>query len=723
MNKANLYDSLEFTKAGSVNENNSKKKMNTILIVDDDSLFRTRLSNILSSEYKLHTANDGEACLEMAEKIMPDLILLDYVMPGKDGFEVIERLKLSTRTNKIPVIFITGTQHQDLESKGLALGAIDFITKPFNPVVVKLRVRQQIRIINLSKELEQTAKVEKMSNEVKTKFLANMSHEIRTPMNSILGITEILLENRNISHEVVDGLTRIYTSCELLMEVIDDILDVSKIEEGKLEIVPAEYKFAELINDSVLLNTTKINEKPVKFEVKADASVPQVLIGDVLRIKQILNNLLSNAFKYTETGTVTLHAGIEPTHALTDDKVVLVLGVRDTGRGMTPEQKDMVFNEYARFDDEITGKKIAGTGLGLSITKQIVDMMEGSIHVESTVGSGTLIVVRLPQNTIKDAPPIGPVVAENLQFCRSDISKKRLKFAIKREPMPDGKVLIVDDVETNLYVAQGLMKFYRLQIDAVMSGKKAVEKIKSGHKYDIIFMDHMMPEMDGIQATYLIRSLGYNNTIIALTANALSGQEEMFLKNGFDGFIAKPIDVYKLDTLLTKYVRQKKPSFSTTELPNLAELSNHDFESQTRAGGEASPPITKINPVKKSTIMEVGDKRESAYVQSPMTSPAPQSRIDPILIELFVRDANRAIATLERLLKYDDINSNEKSLKNYIVAVHGIKNPLHSIGEISLHEKAKKLEMAGRSNDFETIYNDTPELLEKLKLLLLSNII
>ncbi|MCL2443896.1 MAG: transporter substrate-binding domain-containing protein, partial [Treponema sp.] len=413
-----------------------------------------------------------------------------------------------------------------------------------------------------------------MASQTKSTFLANMSHEIRTPMNAILGVTEILIQNESLSAEIEEGLDKIYNSCDLLLGIINDILDFSKIEAGKLDIIPKEYKVASMINDSVHLNMMRINSKPIEFELFIEEKIPAKLIGDELRIKQVLNNLLSNAFKYTDSGKVTLSVTSEripmlsylPDHSMagqvkwsdTDrEGITLVLTVKDTGFGMSDEQLSRMFDEYSRFN-QVKGFTIEGTGLGLAITKRLINLMNGGMQVESIPEKGSTFIVRLPQGIV-DSEVLGKDVVFNLKQFHTNYMTHKKRKQITRDPMPYGNVLIVDDVETNIYVAVGLMQLYKLGIDTAMSGQEAVNKIKDGKTYDVVFMDHMMPEMDGIETTKVLRDMGYTAPIVALTANAVSGQVDIFLQNGFDNFISKPIDIRQLDSVLNILIRDKQP--------------------------------------------------------------------------------------------------------------------------------------------------------------------
>ena len=531
-----------------------------------------------------------------------------------------------------------------------------------------------------------------MASQTKSTFLANMSHEIRTPMNAILGVTEILIQYETLPAEIEEGLEKIYTSCDLLLGIINDILDFSKIEAGKLDIMPAKYKVASLINDSVHLNMMRIDSKPIEFELQIDENIPAKLIGDELRIKQVLNNLLSNAFKYTESGKVILSVSSEaipmlsylPDHTMKDQVhwqghdnrgTTLVLSVEDTGIGMTKEQLDRMFDEYSRFNEE-KNITVEGTGLGLAITQRLINLMDGVMNVKSEPNAGSQFVVRLPQEVVDD-DILGKDVAANLkQFRMNYMTQKKRGRQIVRDPMPYGSVLIVDDVETNLYVAVGLMNLYRLQIETAMSGQEAINKIKDGKRYDIIFMDHMMPEMDGITATKIIRDFGYNEPVIALTANAVAGQADMFLQNGFDEFISKPIDIRQLNFVLNKLVRDKQPA--------------HVIEAARQ----------------QSAVSSVSSNADNGSFP-----------VDSLLLESFLRDAHKAIIILEDVYRFIS-EGNEEALYKYTVIIHGIKSSLWNIGEDNLAEQALNLEKNARDKKISILTSATPLFLEKLNVLL-----
>ena len=518
------------------------------------------------------------------------------------------------------------------------------------------------------------------ANEAKSAFLSSMSHEIRTPMNAVLGIAEMQLQNEALPDATKEAFNMIVNSGELLLNIINDLLDLSKIEAGKAELLPDKYEVASLINDTMMLNMTRLGSKQIEFTLSVDENIPTTLIGDELRIKQILNNLLSNAFKYTQEGMVNYSVSMEttehadnadnadnadtientdmPDNADKPDSVTLILKVTDTGIGMTVEQLGKLFDKYERFDSNIN-RSIQGTGLGMPITKSLVDMMGGSITVKSVVGEGSEFEVRLPQTKASETV-LGKELAENLRLFRKNGMKQLRKSQIVIEPMPYGNVLVVDDVESNIYVAKGLMQPYSLNVDSVTSGFAAIDRIKNGKVYDVVFMDHMMPKMDGIEAVKIIRDMGYTHPIVALTANAIVGQSDIFLQNGFDGFVSKPIDTRELNAVLIKFVRSKHPAqFAQFEIP-------------------ARPPI------------------------------------DPGFAEIVAHDIKKALEVLDGLGKKPDALTDE-DIQSYIITVHSLKSILANLREPELSATAYKLEQAGRKKDIAVITVETPLFLPGLR--------
>jgi len=509
-------------------------------------------------------------------------------------------------------------------------------------------------------KLEDALDREQAANRAKTRFLSNMSHEIRTPMNVVLGITELQLQKDTHPPETEDAFMRVYNSSNLLLTIINDILDLSKVEAGKMEIIPAAYEVASMIIDTVQLNLMYIGSKRIEFTLNVDENIPAYLIGDELRVKQILNNLLTNAFKYTIEGTVILSFGIEAGEAA--DEVVLVARVSDTGQGMTHEQTGSLFDsEFVRFNLE-NNRYIEGSGLGLNIAHKLTHMMGGDISVESEPGKGSTFTAYLPHKK-KDGDILGSVAAVLQNLKDTQVSLKRAS-KLEREPMPYGRVLVVDDVESNLYVAKGFLRPYKIAVETVESGKQAISKIDEGKVYDIIFMDHMMPEMDGVEATKIIRSMGYKHPIIALTANAFSDSVAMFMSNGFSGFISKPIDINHLDRHLIKFIYDKQ-----------------------------TPEVIKNARMAKANLSN--------------------PEMDAALPEFFLRDAKKAVGILEPLAGKQKLDTGE--LKAYIIQAHAMKSALYNIGRAGLSETAEALEMAGRGADIQTITAVTPRFLACLQ--------
>jgi signal transduction histidine kinase/DNA-binding response OmpR family regulator len=509
----------------------------------------------------------------------------------------------------------------------------------------------------------QRAEIAEKSNRAKSKFLAAMSHEIRTPMNVILGVAEMQMQDESLAPHQREALMQIYNSSDLLLGIINDILDLSKIEADKMEFAPTKYELASLVSDTASLNMMR-SSKPTEFELAIDENAPARLFGDELRIKQILNNILSNAFKFTEEGTISLTVNVEEEPAEnsgdSEHDVTLCMTVSDSGQGMTKEQIDILFSgsgEYTRFNLD-TNRAIEGTGLGMSITQRLINMMGGRIAVESELGKGTTVCVRLPQKRI-GAERIGRELADNLRKFRVGSSSNLKRSQFKRDYMPYGKVLIVDDVESNLYVAKGLMAPYGLNIETCTGGFDAIGKIKTGNIYDVIFMDHMMPKIDGIETTKRLRDLGYDSPIVALTANAVVGQADIFLKNGFDDFISKPIDVRQLNAVLNRLVRDK----------------------------QTSETLEKAHKERDTELMELE---------------AAKNVIPPELLAVFVRDSNKAMPVLKSAAANVAALSNEE-LQNFATTVHGLKSALANIGETTLSQMAQSLEKASKAKDRDAI--------------------
>ena len=487
----------------------------------------------------------------------------------------------------------------------------------------------------------------------KTRFLAQMSHEIRTPMNAVLGVTAIQLQRKDLQPETENAFLRIHTSSNLLLSLINDILDVAKVEAGKMEIIPREYELLSMIVDTAQLYMMQASSKKLGFKLHVDENLPRYMVGDDKLIRQIMNNLLSNAHKYTSEGEVTLVIRRE---IIPEDDIatMLVIEISDTGQGMTKAQISTLFEqEFNRLNLHVN-HDVQGTGLGMTLTHHFVNLMNGKISVESTPGKGSTFTVRIPQVVEND--DILGTDALNLQNIETlgDALKKVKK--IEREQMSYGSVLVVDDMESNLYVAMGMLEPYKLSVTTAMSGVEAVEYVRNGKMYDIIFMDHMMPDMDGIEATRLIREEGYALPIVALTANIIAGQEELFLSSGFNGFISKPIDTDKLDACLKRFIK--------------------DAPQQTDS------PATSANVLSEA------------------------------LVSSFLRDASKVVSILTGIHVSDVWN--EENLRLYAIHVHAIKTALANVNETSLSTIAYSLEESARIGDANRLAAETGLFLKKL---------
>lgn len=372
------------------------------------------------------------------------------------------------------------------------------------------------------------------ANEAKTDFLSNMSHEIRTPLNAIVGFSNLLLEDETVPDSAKDEVRDIVMASDNLLEIVNGILDISKIEANKLEIVNTEYVFSKMCNELVALSIGRLGDKPIEFKTSFDPSIPKVLYGDVSRIKQICVNILTNAIKYTKEGWIEFKiSGV-----IRNNVCRLIISVEDTGIGIKKENIDKLFNKFERLDLE-ENVTIEGTGLGLAITKKLVELMNGKIVVQSVFGKGSKFTVSIDQRIVKNPT---------------------IKLEDSPEPVEEikthnKKVLIVDDNKINLKVAERLLESYGIDTESVESGFAALEKIQNGEKYDMILLDDMMPKMSGVETLKKLKEIpGFKIITIALTANALTGMREKYLQDGFDDYLAKPINKDELNRIINKYL-------------------------------------------------------------------------------------------------------------------------------------------------------------------------
>ena len=401
--------------------------------------------------------------------------------------------------------------------------------------------RENDRVNSQKKEIEEL-------NHAQNRFFSSMSHEIRTPINAILGFNEVILRQEDASEEIKNDANNIQGAGKMLLSLVNDILDFSKLDAGRMDIVPVEYRVSEMMSEVVNMILLQAKAKGLSFDGMIDPNTPSVLIGDEIRVRQIIINLLNNAVKYTESGYVSIYLGAE---RLGDDRVRLVITVTDTGIGIKKEVLPTLFEAFVRTDQE-KNRKIEGTGLGLSIVKQLVDLMGGFISVDSVYGLGTTFKVIIPQE-VSDAQRIG-----NISILDQAAKRNTYKSLFTA---PDANLLIVDDSKTNLMVEKKLLRETKINIDAVTSGRDALE-FTLKKRYDVIFMDHLMPEMDGLECLERIRSqeegMCRDVPVIVLTANAGGENNELYNRAGFDGQLSKPVSGRSLEETLMKFIPEEK---------------------------------------------------------------------------------------------------------------------------------------------------------------------
>ncbi|MDR2503914.1 MAG: response regulator [Deltaproteobacteria bacterium] len=541
-----------------------------------------------------------------------------------------------------------------------------------------------------NRRLEVETRAARLASKAKSEFLATMSHEIRTPLNAVIGLSEVEMQG-DLPESTRDNIEKIYRSGNVMLGLINDVLDISKIESGNFALVPACYDLASMLNDVVQRNVLRIGSKNISFKLDLDETIPRRLHGDELRVKQVFNNLLSNAFKYTEEGEVRMRVGWQSEES---GGLWLELSVSDTGCGISGKDLAGIFMAYAQFDVK-AGRHMERTGLGLPITKNLVEMMGGSVSVHSESQKGSVFSVRMSQG-IARADPVGPEVAAALRsfnFFEPGFSRGK---KMPRAYMPYGKVLVVDDVRTNLDVVRGFLLPYGLDVDYVSSGQEAVDRVREAKKrYDLIFMDHMMPVMDGIETVRVIREeIGTDYAravpIVALTANALVGNREMFMARGFNGFISKPIDITRLDSVLNKWVRDVRGGSAASAL---------EAREASVAAEDAAPPSGILEGrVLVGVDLLAGTARydnEAVYLQI-LRSYA--SHIPPLLEKMRAASAG--------------------GLHDYAVTVHGIKGASNGICALPLAGMAEEMELAAKAGDWEKVRAGNPALLHELAALL-----
>ena len=522
---------------------------------------------------------------------------------------------------------------------------------------IKAKEKEMRELAKRERKAEIQREAAQASNEAKSRFLANMSHEIRTPMNAILGMSELLIHEK-LNKRQLRYVEDIKTSSMALISVINDILDVSKLQEGKLRLSPVHYDFNMLIGNVSSIAQFLVMNKRVIFKLDIPDQGPLCLYGDDMRLRQVLLNLLNNAIKYTDSGYVQL------TIRVTDSLIKIT--VSDTGTGIRAEHLPVLFHPFEQLD-EASNRDKEGTGLGLTIVKSIVEMMNGQVTVESVYGKGSSFHVEIPK-----------VLGDEALIYRFDNTETPL-YA------PDAKILVVDDNKVNLNVAYGLLELYQITADTATSGKLAIELIKQ-NKYDIVFMDHRMPDMDGIETTKRIRGLGIDVPIIALTASVVVRAKERMLKAGMNDYLAKPIIKAELALVLGRWLPKEKVLYQPPVAEPPAAESKNEAEDEKHT--EFWSKIKQIEGLSVSTGLDrIGGQRNS-YEKA---------------LKLIIREIEKCSGNLTGFLK-------ENNMKDFGTSVHGIKGSLSSIGAMDLSLKAYDLEQASDNNDADFCILNLPVL-------------
>lgn len=532
-------------------------------------------------------------------------------------------------------------------------------------------------IVDVTKIIEQNHLMKRLvlqtedANRAKTNFVSNMSHEIRTPMNSIVGITEILLRSRHSPKEQ-EYLLNIQSSGRVLLTIINDVLDCSKMEAGKMQLFDEPYDTCSLFHDLRISMENRIGHSGLELIYDIDQDIPCKLKGDMGRIRQVIINLVNNAIKYTEKGSVRFSVHVRQKNT---DKVMLYYEVADTGIGIRKEDQKILFDAFQRVEMD-RNRYVEGTGLGLTISQNLVNMMGGVIEVESEYGKGSRFFFTIEQ-TIIDPTPVSAV---NYNGQKDNVTEKEAECLFIA---PEAHILLVDDNELNLVVAKELLKPLRMQIDTAENGLQAVKMVR-GSQYDLVLMDHMMPVMDGIEAAKAIRALPEDKyqklPIIALTANAMVDARKEFLNAGMNGFVAKPIDFARICNQLKLWL----PKDLVRDVPKeeAKKLLADDLSDR-----EIQPEDPQMGFSFEEGVKHCGSK--AALMKT---------------IRIFYRTIDSKADKIEQCLK-------EGLISDYVIEIHALKSSALLIGAVPLSEAAKELEDYGKQGKTEVLEEKTPDVL------------
>lgn len=620
----------------------------------------------LAAEKVLESLGDGVIALDDQDRLVSYNRAAADIFTGLpahqlgENIRVVEDFQEEILNENIPYSFSINGQHYESHSKHI----IDEAGKIQGSVILILDMTDIRAYIDEIKRVRQQAEKASIA---KSEFLANMSHEIRTPMNAIIGLNDIIMEESEDT-EIHAHAKDVQSAAKNLLAIINDILDLSKVEAGKMELVYVNYYIKTVADEVISMMDMAASQRGLVLKYECDGTIPCRYNGDDGRIKQILINILSNAVKFTKKGYVRAYITGKPGRS--DDEEMLIITVQDTGCGIREEDLGKIFEDFRQVDSK-RNRSAEGTGLGLAIVKHLVEMMEGTIAVESTYGQGTTVTITIPQKIVDRTP-----VSEMPEIPQTDQKPTDLFTA------PGIKVLIVDDNVINRKVARSFLKNYAFDLAEAESGPEAIELVRE-NRYDIIFMDHMMPGMDGIEAVEIIRrDCGENGAaaiIVALTANAMEGMREQFLQSGFQDFIAKPLDRRELNQLLLRWVPEK---YRHSEKP-------------VEEAGPLDPMKFQIDGVDMEAAMQFFSGGEEDFAN---------------LLDLYCEDGKRKVPLLSELARTDIVR--------YQIEVHGLKSASANIGAMKVSEMAREQENAAAQGDQELIAAKFPALLAEYEILL-----
>lgn len=528
----------------------------------------------------------------------------------------------------------------------------------------------------------------------KSDFLSSMSHEIRTPINAILGMNEMILrESRD--GEIREYAVNVEQSGKMLLSLINEILDLSKIESGKMEIVPVEYKLSSILNDGLNMVKERAEKKGLELKLEADPQLPDNLYGDEIRIRQVLTNLLTNGIKYTNEGTITLLVDFEETE---ENQIALSIQVKDTGIGIKEEDQVGLFVAFQRLD-QVSNRHIEGTGLGLPITARLVEMMQGTIGVDSVYGEGSCFTVRIPQKVIS--------YEKMGDFKKKFQDSTREREAYQRSFIaPEARILVVDDNEMNLKVAKALLKETMVQVTLCESGQACLNLLEE-QMFDIILLDHMMPVMDGIETLKRIKEMDNPDCrkipVVALTANAISGVRSMYLEAGFDNYLSKPIVGSALEELLCKHIPEEKLKM-VDEAEDVEERETEVVVEREAVASIESKGEAVSEPEHEAETAKMGSQEALLNLGNGLAYSGDSEEMYAEFLAMFRDMQAEKAASLQKIYE-------EKDMAQYAILIHAIKSNAFSIGGDKLGELAKELEAAAKEENWAFLEQHHEEVL------------